>query len=197
MLISILLCSATLAGQLGLSAGLEHNGNDVFIRRFGPRVGAAWASGPHLRVGASAAWYPSRGEGDWTPLSHTLSDDYHFLPDISRMTAQGRAELWVLPFVHPIGTLNAYTGAYAGVGAVATREDLEAFHSEDDPAALATERQLHPTTTWGLCTELGGEVVRGRLRFERTTYIETVWGVALEMKKNMLWALEVSVWLGS
>ncbi len=195
----LLLCalSASIAGQLGLSAGIERTANDPFVIRRGPRLGASWSPRPTVRFGLSGAWYPNLGEADLQPVTRQFVEELRVAPDISRMMAHARAELWVLPFVHPIGRFQAATGAYAGFGAMYTEDDLEILIPNDDPEALATRDQLHPSTTWGLCSELGGDRVRGRLRIERTTYIETISSVWLEMKGNMIVALEVTVWPGS
>jgi hypothetical protein len=192
----LIVISTALAGQVGLSAGAELTSNDPFLTRTGPRVGVARSLGPHLRIGASGAWYPNRGTRDWNAVTQQLEEDYHLLPDLSRMVAHGRGELWVLPLVHPVGRLQAHTGAFVGLGAMATEDDLEALHAEGDPYGEATRSQVHPASTWGLCSELGTDRVRGRLRAERTTYLETVSSYVLEMKGNMLWGLEVTVWLG-
>jgi hypothetical protein len=195
----LLLCalSAGIAGQLGVSAGAERTANDPFVIRRGARVGVSWAPTPTVRFGLSGAWFPNLGEADLQPTTRQFVEELHLAPDISRMMAQARAELWVLPFVHPIGRLRAATGAYTGFGGVYTQEDLEWFIPLDDPEQIATRDQLHPTTTWGLCSELGNDRVRGRLRIERTTYIETVSSIWLQMKGNLIVALELSVWTGS
>ncbi len=197
MLALLCLISTTLAGQVGLTGGMEWVGNDPFLRRSGHRIGAEYALNRHLRAGISGAFYPDLGQADWTPLTDRLVRDYHISPDLSPMTLAGRFELRVAPFVHRIGILEAHTGGYVGLGAVVTRDDLEALQAEGETRYEATQDQLHPSTTWGLFSEVGGDTVRGRLRLERTTYLETVASTIIEMKGTMLWSLEVTVWLGS
>ncbi len=196
MITFLCVLSSALAGQVGLTGGMEFTGNDPFVVRAGPRLGLEFAPRPQLRFGLSGAYYPDFGEGNWTPLTSQMVNENHIAPDISLMTAQARGELRVVPFIHRIGILEAHTGAYGGLGVVHTEDDLEALQQEDDPWALATASQNHPTATWGVFSEVGGDTVRGRLRFERTTYVETVSSLTLEMKSTLLWALEVTVWLG-
>lgn len=197
MLTLLCLLSTATAAQFGLSGGMEFTGNDPFVQRTGHRLGMELAPRPQVRLGISGAFYPDQGEADWTALTSQLVNHNHIAPDISRMTAMGRAELRVVPFVHPLGILEAHTGAYGALGLVHTEDDLEALQAVGDPYAEATASQNHPCATWGAFSEIGGDTVRGRLRFERTTYLETVGSTTLEMKSTMLWALEVTVWLGN
>ena len=197
MLALLCILSTAMAGQVGLTGGMEFTGNDPFVTRRGHRIGVEYAPRPQVRFGLSGAWYPDLGEGNWTPLTSQLVTENHIAPDISLMPGQVRGTPRVVPFIPPTGILEAHTGAYGALGAVHTEDDLEALQQVDDPWAQATASQNHPTATWGVFSEIGGDTVRGRLRFERTTYIEAVSSTTLEMKSNMMWALEVTVWLGN
>jgi len=66
-------------------------------------------------------------------------------------------------------------------------DDLEIIGATDDPPALGTQYQLHPTARYGG----GARIVLGlnvaiRAEDRSLVYFETISGTVLEMKNNML-----------
>ncbi len=194
--IPIILVSSALGGQVGLSGGAELVANDPFLRTIGDHWSLEYAPRPHVRFGASLSHYPDLGELGWKPLTEQLVNEAHVSPDLSRMRTQVQLVTRIMPFINAVGKLEAQTGFHAGMGLVRTIDDLEALQQQGDPYAMATEKQLHPSTVFGLSSELGGDVVRGRVRIEWLSYVEVVSSTTLEMKNALLLAGEVTVWLG-
>ena len=85
------------------------------------------------------------------------------------------------------------TGLHAGVGVVFTRDDLQALQAENDPTALQTQEQRHPTAISGLHAEVRTDYVVGlRVKYENVRYIEVVNSTTLEMKSYRFAGMEVT-----
>ena len=115
MLALLCILSTAMAGQVGLTGGMEFTGNDPFVTRRGHRIGVEYAPRPQVRFGLSGAWYPDLGEGNWTPLTSQLVTENHIAPDISLMTGQVRGTLRVVPFIVTLGTLLLVRGLAKGL----------------------------------------------------------------------------------
>ena len=74
-----------------------------------------------------------------------------------------------------------------GAGYVATRDDLYLLQAEDDPRAVATERQLHPTSVLGAGARVFlGPHVAVRLEGRALIYVETVDSGATQVETRPL-----------
>jgi hypothetical protein len=73
-----------------------------------------------------------------------------------------------------------------GFGVVRTRDDLEALQCEEDPRCLATEREIHPTTSLsgGVTVSLSPRMFVGA-ELGDTLYVETIQSVTRE-RTNLL-----------
>jgi hypothetical protein len=184
--------------RFGVSAGLEAVVNDPFVYRRGLRYGLAFAPAEGFEVGIAGGWYPSLGSGgcadpDWTAKSCALLEEASIAPHISKLIWQGQATVRLLPLRVDMGRWRTAVGLLAGFGFVATHDDLVTFQN-DEADALATERQLHPTTVAGWLGEVREEHLGVRLRMEYLTYIEVLEGTELEMKRNLFAGGEVMWW---
>ncbi|MFH1466180.1 MAG: hypothetical protein ABIO70_17475 [Pseudomonadota bacterium] len=191
--LALLWVGASSAASVLLTVGPEAVTNDPFLHRYGLSTGVELEPTPLVRVGLSGAFYPDRHDRDWKPLTTQLVENNHISPDLSPMLGRAQGVIRVLPLRMGLGKLTCTTGFGAGAGVVYTSDDLEALQQEEDLYAQATENQLHPALLYGLSSEIGGTWVRGRVRIERFTYIETVFSTTLEHKANLFAALDLVI----
>lgn len=145
---------------------------------------------------AQLGYAPILGSGgesdpDWKPLSKQLLLENSVSPDISKLTVHGNVGLAYSPIYgkaavgHKIIVFDIY-GAF-GLGIVQTSDDLVALQATNDPAAIATQNQWHPTTTISVGTRIAfSPTVAVRLEGKSMSYIETVNSTTLEMKNNFI-----------
>jgi len=173
------------------SVGVQQVWNDPFLSMTGLVVTGRHHLSDALSVGIHASFSPDLGTGNWTQLTTQLVEETSISPDISK---QGLAVAVPVGFDllrTRAGDLDAVTRAYAGFGAVRTKDDLEALQAVGDERAMSTEFQTHPTTVFGLESDLFWSPDSGvRLRLHSMKYIETVNATTLEMKNNALVGLE-------
>lgn len=172
--------------------GFGANVNDPFIERRGVQGGFELGPLPELTAGARLGLYPSFNQQDWKPLTKQLVEELHVSPDISRIVA--RAELYgrAAPLRVERGDWTSDAGLVVGGGLVRTVDDLEALQAEDDPVALSTQVELHPTLVLGLSAGLWWQFVGLRLDATRLHYTETVYGSTLENKRPVFLDLQIS-----
>ena len=166
--------------------------NDPFLNRYiaGGRLG--YHVTEVFAVEAEVAYSPDLGEADWKGLTKQLVDENHVSPDISKLMLIANGTFQFSPIYGKVAlrgnniiNFDVY-GAF-GMGITRTRDDLNALQAEDDPIALNTEVQIHPTTNFG-----GGarvvfnEFVAVRVDGRSLVYIETVNSTTLEMKNNFI-----------
>ena len=166
--------------------------NDPFINRY--MVGAAFAY--HVTeifaVELIGSFSPDFGTGDWKPITDQLVNENKVSPDISKIMYYGNLNFQFSPIYGKIAVSDRKIinfdifGAF-GTGVVNTNDDLKALQAENEPTALATEVQYHPTTNFG-----GGfriifsEALAARLEGRSMIYIETIDSTTLEMKNNFM-----------
>jgi hypothetical protein len=163
------------------SIGVEAVVNDPFVARRGLRFGAAFEPWWWASVEASAAQYPSLGEGDWTELTHRLVEQYQVAPDISRIMSVGRASVTLWPLSRTDDRVTTRLGAAIGAAAVRTVDDKELLQRLDDD--FASDDEVHPAWTIGLLAEAYRGAIGFRVRFERMAYRETILDDTLEDKR--------------
>jgi hypothetical protein len=104
------------------------------------------------------------------------------------------------PFLRPLllgGTLTARPNPVS-MGVVRTLDDLEALDKVDDPDAIATANQLHPSLHAGVI----GRVLFGRnvgwyVDLRNLAFIEVVESDTLEMKNNLALSTGISFGVGT
>ena len=188
-LIGILIASQAQAGQFVLGIGNGVTVNDPFQKSYiAPEVTAEYRVTPFLGITAMAAYRANLNEGNYTRLSTQLLEEFKISPDFSTVQAEGRLGFNFLPAKVALGdqAISRF-GVQFGIGTVHTVDDLEAIQCPDDPQCVATEKQWHLTTYYGL----SGEVIWNdryglRFRLDRVRHIETIYSTTLEMKTRQL-----------
>ena len=195
-MLAVLCVSAALAGEFAVSAGAEASINDPFYNLVGLRVGAEFAPTSAVRLGLSVAAYPTPTHLFWSHLASEMVSEAGASPDISAPTLRATALLSAMPFAVTRGDWSVRSGLNAGFGVVRTVDELDALEadggSSDD--ALATEIQIHPQGTFGISGELRHGQLALRWSGEGMTYIETVDGLTLETRSELLSTGEVLFW---
>ncbi len=185
--------------RLMLGVGVEAVTNDPFVYRRGVRLSVGWSPNPLVEVGASGAWYPTLGTGgegdlDWRPLTNELGE-YRVVPDLSLIQAQGQLTLRIHALRASLGgEWTGSVGVLAGMGVMATRDDLNAI-ADHSAAARATQNQLHGSSALGGFVQARTRRVGVRVRYESDVYIETIASETLEFKDNAMFGVEVLCWL--
>jgi len=179
------------------AVGAEQVFNDPFVSQTGARAAFRFAPSPWVELEVAAGTFISLGVGgcgdpDWSALTCQMLEVSDVSPDIAKMGAWGRLAVGVVPFRIGEGRWRSAAGAFVGVEALATNDDLVALQAVGEPAALATENQVHPVTVWGVFGEAGGRHMALRLRFEVRRYVETVNSTILESKMPMTLGAEVA-----
>lgn len=166
--------------------------NDPFVNRYLLGAGLTYHVTELFGVEFSGTFSPDFGEGDWKPITSQIINENQVTPDISKIEWFGNMNFQYSPFYGKFAIFGEKIimfdlfGAF-GTGIVNTRDDLVALQKENDPVAVATEKQFHPTLNYG-----GGlRVALSRsfaLRIEGRgmSYIEVVESTTLEMKNNFM-----------
>lgn len=82
----------------------------------------------------------------------------------------------------------------AGFGVLHTVDDLDALQATDDPVAIATESQWHPTLNWTMGPRVAlSSRWEARLRLSGSTWVETFEGVNLTLDSRMHGSFAVAV----
>ena len=174
-----------------VSFGVQQVVNDPFLSMPGLVVTGRHHLSDAMSVGIHASFTPDFGTGDWTQLTQQLVDENGVSPDISKPTLTLAAPIAFDLLRTRAGELEAVTRAYAGFGAVRTKDDLDALQAVGDERAMSTEFQTHPSTIVGLESDLfWSQESAVRLRFHSMLYIETVNATTLEMKNPTYVGLE-------
>jgi len=166
--------------------------NDPFLNRYIVGTGLAYNITEIFAVEMTFDFAPDLGERDWKPLTKQLVEENHVSPDISKLTYFGSLTFQFSPIYGKVAMsgrdiINFDIFGNFGMGATRTADDLEALQATDDPRAIATQFQVHPTTNFG-----GGlriifnENLAARVEGRSLVYIETVNSTTLEMKNNFI-----------
>lgn len=175
--------------------GYDYTSNDPFVRRRGLHVGGGVAVNGVVSFDLSFHGYPDLGEADWTPLTRQLVNEMRISPDISKIVRRTDMVVRVAPLSRRWEWVEVRTGLHGGVGLVYTVDDLEALQAQDDPQAMSTESQRHPSAIMGVHAEVRTDYVVGlRVKLESLRYTEVVNGTTLETKNNRMVGMEVTTW---
>lgn len=177
-------------GRYEASPHLGFVTNDPFINRY--LVGASFAY--HVTeifgVEVSGTFSPTFGELDYKPITKQIINENQVTPDISRIQFYVNGNFQFSPIYGKValgaGRIIVFDlfGIF-GTGVVNTNDDLEALQKTEDPAAIATQVQFHPTLNFG-----GGirvifsETFALRVEGRGLSYIEVLESTTLEMKNN-------------
>lgn len=182
---------------LGFSLGAEAVTNDPFLVRDAVRLGATLRVSRWIEVGVGAGWFPVfTGDAqecppDWTEQACAITATYDATPDVSRIVGEADTVVRVRAAELPLDEhWRAVVGVEAGLGAVLTEDDGAAI----GPDAYNTAVQVHAATRASLFGEAGTRRVSVRVHWGPVTYIETVAGITLEMKNNLLLGADVILW---
>jgi outer membrane beta-barrel protein len=179
-------------GRWEASPHLAFVANDPFLNRYIVGTGLAYNITEIFAVEMTFDFAPDLGERDWKPLTKQLVDENHVSPDISKLTYFGSLTFQFSPIYGKVAMsgrdiVNFDLFGNFGMGMTRTADDLEALQATDDPRAIATQFQVHPTTNFG-----GGlriifnENLAARVEGRSLVYIETVNSTTLEMKNNFI-----------
>lgn len=190
--------ACAMATEVGVSLGLAHTANDPFVNTAALTLDAEIRPVDWLGFALAGAVMPvmrDGGEADWTPFAHTIVDA-GLAPDVSRMTMEGAFRTVLTPVRGTVGSLSTRVGLLAGVGLVATRDDLTLLRVEGSPTYTATAKEWHPAGLVGFLGEVRYGSWGGRLSVERHSYVERV-GSSVDERKNPIWiGVAVTRWLG-
>jgi len=171
--------------------------NDPFLRRYVAGLQLGWHLAEIFSVEADLGFSPDLGEADWKPVTEQLIEHNHVAPDLSRAIWFSGLGFALSPVHGKVAVARRIVhydlfGVF-GMGMVRTVDDLEIMGALEDPYALSTQHQLHPTTRYGGGARIYlGRSVALRLEARSLVYIETVSGTVLEMKNNLLLQAGVS-----
>ncbi len=178
-------------GRFELTPNVAFVTNDPFLNRYIVGAGLGYHATEIFEIEANLGFSPDLGEADWKPLTKQLVDNNHVSPDLSPLTYFGNATFAFSPIYGKVAVgpkiVNFDIFGAFGMGVVRTADDLEALQQQDDPYALATQFQLHPTTNFGGGLRIiFGESIALRIEGRSLVYIETVSSTTLEMKNNFI-----------
>lgn len=170
--------------------------NDPFLNRYILNVVADYHLTEVFAIEAQLGYAPILGEGgeddpDWKPLSKQLLLRNSVSPDISKLTAHGHLGLTYAPIYGKVAVgrsiinFDIYGGF--GLGATQTTDDLVALQAQNEPDAIATQNQWHPTTVITVGARVAfTPTIAARIEGKSMSYIETVSSTTLEMKNNFI-----------
>jgi outer membrane beta-barrel protein len=177
-------------GRYEASPHLGFVTNDPFINRY--LIGAAFAY--HVTeifgVEVSGTFSPTFGDLDRKAITTQIIEENQVTPDISRIQFYVNGNFQFSPIYGKVaigsGKIIVFDlfGVF-GTGVVNTNDDLVALQKTEDPAAIATQVQFHPTLNFG-----GGirvifsETFAFRIEGRGLSYIEVLESTTLEMKNN-------------
>ncbi len=189
-----LLMAAVQAFELAGGLGYAQVVNDPFFTSRGLSARLEARPLDWLGVGATGGWYPYGGIDTWSPLSKSLLSGYAVAPDVSAMNSSLGGVVTVSPFRGVVGSWSTRVGLSAGIGAVHTSDDLEAFQAQGEPRFEATRDQFHLYGSMGLFGEVRRGAWGGRLRMDRMSYVEVI-GTETTEDKNPVWlGVDLAFW---
>ncbi len=172
-----------------ISAGVTPVFNDPFLAEVPFRITAEVAANDWVVLELAGGGVPFTKV---SPLTQQIINENQVTPDVSRMTWHVHGAMRVNPLVGTLGAHTVRLGAYVGLGAVGTKDDLRFSQAVGNPAAEETEVQAHPAAVVGLLAEVGGNHLRFRARLHSQTHVETYESTVLEMKSAMMFGPEVA-----
>lgn len=166
--------------------------NDPFVNRYLIGAEFVYHATEVLGVGLQATFSPDFGEADYKPITEQLVEENQVSPDISKINYFANVNLQFSPIYGKVAVTDKSIVLFDvygmfGAGFTGTRDDLEALQGTDDPKAMATATQVHPTTNFGGGVRVTfGPNIAVKLEGRSMIYIETVNSTTLEMKNNFM-----------
>lgn len=173
--------------------------NDPFVNRY--LFGAALTYHVTEVFGVEVAGFgsPNLGTGDYKPITNQIIENNQVTPDISKIQLAVSGAFQYSPIYGKVAVgrdriIGFDIFGVFGTGAVQTRDDLAALDKTDDPDAVATESQFHPSLVYG-----GGARIifsqgfAARVEGRGLSFIEVVESDTLEMKNNFTLLASVSL----
>lgn len=186
-----------------LGAGVGFVTNDPFIRRNIVRVDGGYHFTEITSIQAEIGFSPNLGESDWKPITKQIIDNNRVTPDISKIQFYGNATIQFAPIYGKVAVpgnkiINFDIFGLFGTGIAQTRDDTVALQCEaNDEACASTADQVHPTLNFGGGARiLFNKNIALRVEGRGLSYIETLEGVNLEMKNNIVLQAAFSYFLG-
>jgi len=182
-----------IASQFLLMSGLELVANDPFVSRWGPALGLEYRPTEWLGIQAAGGYYPNLGESAWSPLMQQLVDENQVTPGISRITSRERLAVQWIPVRTASETVQSEVGLFMGGGLTQTLDDLALLGVPK--GSRDTERQSHPTFSWGVTASVRKDRIGFRVRFEESRYREDFAG-SQEKKVPVWFGADFVLWQG-
>jgi outer membrane beta-barrel protein len=177
-------------GRYELSPHLGFVTNDPFINRYLAGVGMTYHMTEVFGLEVSGTFSPNLGTADYKPVTDQIINENGVTPDISKIQLYVDGSFQFSPIYGKVALgadriIGFDIFGVFGTGAVQTLDDLKALDKTEDPEAIATESQWHPSLNYG-----GGirvvfsEGFAVRLEGRGLSYIEVIESSTLEMKNN-------------
>jgi hypothetical protein len=181
--------------RTGLSLGLETVANDPFLRAAGPRLALSVRPRPWIGGNLAGSFTPYLGEGSWTAVTRELVEQNGVYPDISAPVAHARLLVELVPVRTTVGSVEAALVLGLGGGLMYTVDDLTLTGEEGDPVAEPLRRQVHPSASIAVASEVRRGAFGARVRLERSQYVERIGASAIRERKRPTWVgAEVVYW---
>lgn len=181
-------------GRYEVTPKLGAVANDPYIKRYLLGVDATAHLTEIFAIEANATFSPDFGVADWKPITDQLVNENRVSPSISKIIFFSSVGFQFAPIYGKVALssdkiINFDVYGTVGSGVVYTKDDLRALQAEGEPAAIATEAQIHPTMNMG-----GGVRVvlpdsndfAIRVEGRSLVYIETLNSLDLQYKNNLL-----------
>ena len=199
--------------RLEVTPQLGYVGNDHFIQRLSLGLAIGYHINDLLEVEIFLSYLPDLDETDYKTLTKRFRTEEEVVPDISRVTFLGVANLALSPIygkvelgTNSIINYDIYFGA--GFGIAMSKDDTAIIRSPCDAYDSVAERQAHPeegcqyvdqvhfvTNAGGGLRIVFNEWIGIRLDARQFTHIEQVYrdgDIGLEMKQNFMISLGAS-----
>ena len=164
--------------------------NDPFINRYLINGSLAYHVTEIFAVEANGTFSPDFGTGDYKPITEQIITNNEVTPDISKIEFYASANFQFSPIYGKVAVgkgkiINFDIYGVFGTGVVNTKDDLEALQAVGEEQAALTERQFHPTLTFGGGTRVVfSESFAARVEGRGLSFVEVIESTTLEMKNN-------------
>jgi len=202
--------------RLEVTPQLGYVGNDHFIQRLAVGASIGYHINDLLNIELFFSYLPDLEETDYKALTKRFRNEEEVVPDISRVTFLGVANIALSPIYGKIElganrviNYDIYIGA--GFGVAMSKDDTAIIRSPCDAWETAAERKAHPedgcqyvdqahfvTNAGGGLRIVFNEWIGIRLDARQFSHIEQVYrdgDIGLEMKQNFMISLGASFFL--
>jgi hypothetical protein len=192
---TLLLVAAAFAVDIAPIVGVAPRACDELGNNLVAGLSGGVALAERFAVESRIAFRVGLPDDNWKPITDQMVNETgrcgRAVPAIVQWNGLGNATLTFVPLDGTVGERSFTVRLSVGSGLARTRDDLKALQAEDEPEAVATERQWHPTLDLGaaLRVELS-ERASLQLSVAHAGWIETIDGTDLE--KSGAWLLTAS-----